>query len=144
VGGNPISFVDPLGLTRQDIDAATAAAKMMQPNWNFPSEVKTWGQDGKAGKHNFWDNHIYVDSKYLRCLDDGEAAALLDTVVHELAHFNQTWYQFGIDNIRERVTGGYSSAAQDTTGDLLWRNSAIVAQYLKNRGVGKNSCECQK
>jgi RHS repeat-associated protein len=144
VGGNPLSFIDPAGLTQADINAAVKAARLMQPNWNFPSDIKTWNQQGKGGKSNFWDKNIYVDSKYLECLDDGEAGALLNTLLHELAHFNQTWYQFGMDNVRERVTGGNSSSAQDIADALLWNNNAILAKYLKNRHVDKNTCQCRK
>ena len=143
-GANPLSFIDPMGLTQADVNAAVNAARAMQPNWRFPSEVKTWSQQGKGGKNNFWDKNIYVDSKYLECLDDGEAGALLSTILHELTHFNQTWYQFGIDNMRERVTGGNSSNAQDTADALLWKNDKILADYLKNRHVDKNSCQCRK
>jgi hypothetical protein len=143
-GANPLSFIDPMGLTQADINAAVNAARAMQPNWRFPSDVKTWSQQGKGGKNNFWDKNIYIDSKYLECLDDGEAGALLGTILHELTHFNQTWYQFGIDNIRERVTGGNSSNAQDTADALLWKNDKILADYLKNRHVDKNSCQCRK
>ena len=133
-----------MGLTQADIDNALNTAKSMMPGWNFPSSVKTWSQDGKGGKHNVWDKDIYVDSKYLECLDDGTAGALLTTILHELTHFNQTWYQFGIDNVRERVTGGNSSSAQDTADAILWKNDALLAKYLKNRHVAKDSCQCRK
>lgn len=116
----------------------------MPPGSRFPSAVNTWSQQGKGGKHSFWDKDIYVDSKYLDCLDDGEAGALLSTILHELTHFNQTWYEFGIDNVRERVTGGNSSRAQDNADTLLWNNSALLAQYLKNRHVGQSTCQCRK
>ena len=144
VGGNPLRYVDPLGLTQADIDNAFATAKAMMPNSNFPSNVRTWSQQGKAGKNSFFSKDINVDSKYLECLDDGEASALLTTILHEMAHFNQTWYQFGIDNVRERMTGGNSSRAQDSADTAVWNNSALVSQYLKNRHIGKDACQCRK
>jgi len=144
VSGNPLGAIDPTGLTQADIDAAFNAAKAMHPSWRFPSTVKAWSQKGKAGKYSFGDKDIYVDSKYLKCLDNSEATALLNTILHELAHFNQTWYQFGIDNLRERATGGNSSHAQDTADALLWQHYLIVTQYLKNRDIGQDNCQCRK
>ncbi|MFC0130803.1 RHS repeat-associated core domain-containing protein, partial [Ralstonia solanacearum] len=144
VGGNPVSYIDPAGQTRLDINSAINAAKQMQPSWKFPSAVETWGQEGKAGKHSWWDSTISVDSRYLECLDDGDASALLGTVLHELAHLNQTWYQFAFDNTQERLTGGARSNAQDTADSLMWNHSNIVADYLKNRGNGEKSCGCRK
>lgn len=122
---------DPNGLTRRDIDAALNAAKKMSPSWKFPTSVKTWSQSGKGGKFNFGQSDVYVDAKYLECLDDSEASALLITLLHELAHFNQNMIQFGVDNVRERITRGGSSNAQDTADALLWKYYAIVAEYLK-------------
>lgn len=139
--GNPVNFRDPLGLTQQDINAALNAANKMQPQWIFPSSVKTWSQDGKAGKHYFWDSDVYVDAKYLECLDDGTALALLNTLLHELTHYNQTWHQFAIDNIRERITSGNSSDAENNAGSLIWKNDKVVTDYLNNRD---KDCECKK
>jgi RHS repeat-associated protein len=121
VDGNPLSAFDPNGLTRRDIDAALNAVRKMSPSWRFPSAVKTWRQNGKGGKFSFGQSDLYVDAKYLECLDDSEATALLITLLHELAHFNQNVIQFGIDNVRERVTAGGSSNAQDAADALLWK-----------------------
>ena len=144
VGGNPLSYVDPLGLTQADIDSAFSAARAMMAGSRFPSSVGTWSQAGKGGKFSFGSDNIYVDRKYLECLDDGEAGALLSTVLHELTHFNQSPLAFGADNLRERITSGNSSRAQDNADRLLWNNNAIVQQYLKNRNVGQNTCQCKK
>jgi RHS repeat-associated protein len=144
VDQNPLSGFDPNGLTRRDIDAALNAARKMNPSWRFPSSVKTWSQSGKGGKFSFGQPDVYVDAKYLECLDDGEATALLITLLHELAHFNQNALQYGADNVRERLTGGSSSNAQDTADALLWKYYAIVAEYLKNRKSSPDSCTCTK
>jgi RHS repeat-associated protein len=144
VDGNPLSGFDPNGLTRRDIDAALNAARKMNPFWRFPSSVKTWSQNGKGGKFSFGQSDVYVDAKYLDCLDDSEATALLITLLHELGHFNQNMIQFGIDNVRERITRGGSSNAQDAADALLWKYYAIVAEYLRNRKSSPDSCACSK
>jgi hypothetical protein len=58
--------------------------------------------------------------------------------------FNQTWYQFGMDNVRERMTGGTSSNAQSAAEAASFNNSALVTQYLKNRHMTKDACQCRK
>jgi RHS repeat-associated protein len=144
VGGNPFRFIDPLGLTPIDIDNAFTTAKMMMPGAKYPSGVRTWTDPGKMGKSHYLGGDIYVDSKYLECLDDGEATALLMTILHEIGHFNQAWYQFAADNVRERVTRGNSSSAQSTAEQAAFNHSSLVAQYLKNRHVSNESCQCRK
>ncbi len=37
VGGNPVNFIDPLGLTQRDIDVARLLAKQTQPDLEFPN-----------------------------------------------------------------------------------------------------------
>ncbi|WP_225977177.1 RHS repeat-associated core domain-containing protein [Paracidovorax avenae] len=140
----PLRFIDPLGLTQADIDNAFNTAKTMTPDWNHPTSVGTWSQQGKAGRYGFFDKDIKVDSKYLECLDDGEAGALLMTILHEMKHFNQSWYEFAFDNIQERLTGGNFSSAQDAAEKLLWENDGELIKYMKNRNLGIASCRCRK
>lgn len=91
-----------------------------------------------------WSSDIYIDSKYLECLDDGEARALLLTILHELAHFNQSFTAFQVDKFREIFSGGESSRAQDNAENLVARYDALLMQYQKNQDNGKNSCQCRK
>lgn len=144
VSSDPLRLIDPHGLTQTDIDNALAMTRAMLPNVKYPSVVRTWSQPGKAGSSSLLGHDIFVDSKYLECLNDGEASALLMTVLHEVQHFNQRWYEFGMDNVRERVTGGRSSRAQDAAEEAAFGNSALVTQYLKSRHQGKDACQCRK
>lgn len=144
MGGNPLAFIDPFGLTQADIDNAYSAAIAMMPNSKIPSGVRTLSQKGKAGKTSFFSKSIAVDSKYLECLDDSEVTELLVTILHEMAHFNQKWYEFGVDNVIERITGGEVFSAQDRAEAILISNPSMVARYLANRHVDKESCRCKK
>jgi RHS repeat-associated protein len=40
VEGNPLSYIDPSGLTQADIDNAFRTAQTMTPNWHHPARVK--------------------------------------------------------------------------------------------------------
>ncbi len=141
---NTLGFTDPLGLTQADIDNAFSTAKSMTPEWNHPTSIGTWSQQGKGGKYGFFNENIQVDSKYLGCLDDGEAGALLITILHEMKHYNQKWYEFAFDNIQERLTGGNSSNAQDAAENLIFSNDKKVSEFLKKRNIGLISCHCKK
>ncbi|MEJ8839681.1 RHS repeat-associated core domain-containing protein [Ramlibacter sp. AN1133] len=144
VGASPLSFVDPSGLTRADIQNAFAAAKAMTPGWKHPTEVATWSQNGKAGRYSYGDTRIYADAKYLGCLDDGEATALLVTILHEMAHMNQGWFTFQADKLQEALTRGSWSFAQDTADDVAFKNMDRIPEYLKRRHTTNNSCECRR
>ena len=144
VGGNPVSFIDPTGLTQADIDNAVRTARAMTPTWKQPSAVKTWSQKDKGGKFSYRDKFITIDSKYLGCLDDGEAGSLLITVLHETAHMNQSWPRFQIDKLREFATRGESSNAQDMADAIALQHHRLVDQYIKNRYHGPNTCQCVK
>ena len=103
VGDNPISNVDPFGLSQCDIDAALSTAKAFYPNLNFGqgppiSDLPKGG--GEAAHSNLKnqgqyknipgrDGRIHLNMKYLDCLNDDQAVDLLDSVIHESLHFTR-------------------------------------------------------
>jgi RHS repeat-associated protein len=99
--GNPGRFVDFLGLTWTDINSAFATAILMTLGWYHPRHVQTWSQAGKAGKTEYFSDIIFVDSRHLECLNDGEAGELLITIIHEIAHHNQNYFKYQLDKVIE-------------------------------------------
>jgi RHS repeat-associated protein len=142
--GNPGRFVDSLGLTWTDINNAFATAKRMTPKWYHPKHVQTWSQAGKAGKTEYFSDIIFVDSRYLGCLNDGEAGELLITIIHEIAHHNQNYFKYQLDKVIEYWTKGNSSYAQDTADMVIYNNEAMMLEYLRNRNVGVDECYCRR
>ncbi|WP_455435286.1 RHS repeat-associated core domain-containing protein [Xanthomonas sp. WHRI 7945] len=93
VSGNPISFVDPLGLTQCDIDAAFAFAKKMNPDIKFgagapKADIPRDGVEGKAELRG-GDGYIHLNERYLNVLDWSGVYNLLDTMIHEGLHFTR-------------------------------------------------------
>jgi RHS repeat-associated protein len=90
VGGNPVSFVDPLGLTQEDIDCLFALAKEREMDLKFPNElqVKDLG-GGTVGYTNYFTRTITVDDRYLEVLSPAQRVDLYDTIVHEGLHLTR-------------------------------------------------------
>lgn len=90
VGGNPVMYVDPLGLTQEDIDCLFALAKERETDVKFPSElqVKDLG-GGTVGYTNYFARTITVDDRYLKVLSPAQRTDLYDTIVHEGLHFTR-------------------------------------------------------
>lgn len=95
---NPLSNIDPLGLTPCDIGQAFGTA--LNNNKDFSQPVFGWGvsipRDGDLGQAAVGPNpltgnpsfnwRINLNEKYLDQLNDQEARDLYDTVIHELLH----------------------------------------------------------
>jgi len=91
VGGNPISRIDPTGLTQCDIDTAVAAVKGQLPNLRFPSSgpMPDLPRSGiVAGTYNHSSDLMRVNERFLDVLSDFRANTLLNTVIHETLHAN--------------------------------------------------------
>ncbi len=93
VGGNPISSIDPFGLTQCDIDAAFAFAKKMNPDIKFgggapKADMPRSGAEGEAQLRG-GDGYIHLNERYLDVLDWSGVYNLLDTIIHEGLHFTR-------------------------------------------------------
>jgi hypothetical protein len=103
VGGDPVSFVDPTGLTQQDIDELTCFARVNNPDLEIPTPKVTkirrerWMPDHwiTAGQVGPWPwSTIELNSElYLPVLDLRGRVRLYNTIVHEAWHYNQPWYK---------------------------------------------------
>ncbi len=87
VGGNPVSWTDRLGLTREDIDRLTDLVRQTQPDLNVPGRVGTMPmtEDG-LGFTNPITKSIRVNDSYLDPLDETQMSELLRIIIHESIH----------------------------------------------------------
>jgi uncharacterized protein RhaS with RHS repeats len=92
VGGNPLRFVDPLGLTEQDITLMRQLADVTQLDLNVGDKIftKDLGHDIYGGEVLGYTDplskNIWVDDKYLGCLTCQELEELYETITHEAIH----------------------------------------------------------
>ena len=99
VRGNPISLIDPLGLTECDVDVAYAIAMELNPDLNFgtgrpimdlpgPREFGETFHAGEAHRVELGgDGYIHLSEFFAPELGDHYAAILFRTVIHEGLHF---------------------------------------------------------
>ena len=145
VSGDPISLVDPLGLTQCDIDAAYDIAKRFYPKLVFGEGSpkvdlpKDGGELGHSSLRNQGerknipgrDGLIHLNKKYLDCLSEDQAIDLLDTLIHESLHFTRPpSLQIDPEYDHNYI---YPEAARKT-------NAASI-QFLLQRS--KCKCECK-
>jgi RHS repeat-associated protein len=99
VGGNPVNFIDPLGLTQYDIDVARQIAIETQPDMKFPEQYGSTDlgntEDGRRitgltlpPDDNGKGGGTILDDIYQKNLSDKQAGELLDTIIHEADHYS--------------------------------------------------------
>ena len=89
VKNNPHSFVDPLGLTQEDINLAFKYVLKKYPDArNLRVRVATVEElgSGYVGRFNPSGNEVLLHPDYLKKLSSKEALILLDTIFHEVGH----------------------------------------------------------
>ncbi len=91
-GNNPISMIDPLGLTQCDIDAAFEVAKELNPDLKFgrgdpKPDMPRAGDMGRSDLNG--DRFIHLNERYLDDLDWAGQFDLFDTIIHEGLHFTR-------------------------------------------------------
>lgn len=93
VGGNPVSRIDPFGLTQCDIDVAFAFAKTMNPHIKLgagapKADIPRGGVEGEAQPRGD-DGYIHLNERYLDVLDWSGVYNFLDAIIHEGLHFTR-------------------------------------------------------
>ena len=129
-GNNSINFIDPWGLTQQDIDIMLKLAKETQPDLKVPDKVKVKDLGGNnIGFTNpfTFSRGITLDDRYLEKLSCDQLIGLYEVIVHESIHRTRP----RIDSILRpfKHPDIYDEAKKRTT---------------KNQGKIKEKCEEQK
>jgi RHS repeat-associated protein len=136
VGGNPVSGIDPLGLTQRDIDTARVIAMQSQGDLEFPDHyvITDLGKDLDGSNivgYTLPRVGTQLDDSYLEKLSDKQAAELLDTIIHEAVHYS-------LDKDDKRQPDGnrsgypYDQAKIRTTKELI--------DKLNKRRKAENIC----
>lgn len=88
VGGNPVSRIDPYGLTEEQIADMLNLAVQTQTDLNVPSEISaSYLFDCKGcGITNPLTKNITISGYYLNQLDCKGLKSLLEVIIHESIH----------------------------------------------------------
>jgi hypothetical protein len=87
VGGNPIQYYDPLGLTQRDIEAALLIAEQIQTDLIFPDHIAVQPLAPPMVGLTLNGVGTAIDVRYLKKLTDAQACELLNTIIHEAIHY---------------------------------------------------------
>ncbi|KZT14206.1 hypothetical protein A1D30_19600 [Acidovorax sp. GW101-3H11] len=140
VGGNPLSFVDPFGLTWEDVIKAMAALSCDSARYNSNANVR-FGDPGKGnfGATDFWTGHITLSSKdFEGALTDSMRLHLLRNLAHEYMHSNQSRPSraaMNLDDLLGEPLGLH---------DVLGRKAYDIPDNVWNAWNNKNTCTCSK
>jgi RHS repeat-associated protein len=88
VGGNPLRYADPLGLTQQDINNMLDLANVTQPDLNVPSSVGTYPGGAPWGGITLPlpGLPVLISDLYLKELNCDQLQQLYEVLVHESIH----------------------------------------------------------
>lgn len=129
VSGNPVNFIDPLGLTQRDIDVARLLAIQSQPDLAFPDTYGSSDRIGANGARTIYGLGTVLNPAYMKDLRDDQALDLLDTIIHEGIHLKYPPEDPRNKEDDDKHTGyPYEEAAR-----RLKNNPKLVKEFLKRR-----------
>ncbi|MCU7837114.1 MAG: RHS domain-containing protein, partial [gamma proteobacterium symbiont of Taylorina sp.] len=141
VESNPLRYVDLFGLTEKDIQTGLEILRENFPYLKVPNKVivdNLWkipiiATDPRAHTSKFTKN-ITLDDQFLKKLDDSTANGMLHTLLHELLHHNQTFFDLW-------TTGKDHSSFDDNALELLLKNNNIIHDFHKRRKLESSNCD---
>lgn len=99
-----MNWVDPWGLTQQDIERARAILKDLHPDlYNDAAKVTFGDTPGDAGRTDFFTGDVTISKQFEGELTVERRVYLLDTLAHEFQHSNQTLLERALTNIEDRL-----------------------------------------
>jgi RHS repeat-associated protein len=100
VKNDPVQYVDPLGLSRYDVQVATEIIRENYLDLDVPVDV-SFDNIQSNGETTILDGDVILNRSYLDPLNDTEAGLMMEALMHEILHHNQTpfdrWWDGNID-----------------------------------------------
>ncbi|HEV7814629.1 MAG TPA: RHS repeat-associated core domain-containing protein [Janthinobacterium sp.] len=130
VRGNPISYIDPMGLTREQVDAMLEKVRCNSPDLNVPDHVyisSTFGGEDTAVTNPMTLN-VTLSSYYNGDLDADGLNSLYKTITHESIH---------------RTKGRMDMIRWPFNHPDIYEEAAKRARDYAKTG-GKGDCSCKK
>ncbi len=97
IGGNPLNYVDPLGMTEQDVELMIALVRTNEPELQVPNGPVVYFPDVNLSGNQYTTVHqegtyeekgdsMSLSNKYLGQLSEKDLLDLYDTIAHESLH----------------------------------------------------------
>jgi RHS repeat-associated protein len=133
VRNNPIQYVDPLGLSRYDVQAATEIIRENHLDLDVPVDVSFDNIDS-PGETTIIDGDIILNNSHLDPLTDTQAGLMMETLMHEILHHNQSpfwrWWDGNIDTEHMKL--------HDETRDRVTQE--MLDELNRRRKAGRGGC----
>ncbi|MFH1703155.1 MAG: hypothetical protein ABIB41_06960 [Nitrospirota bacterium] len=93
MANNPVNWIDPLGLTWEDVERAMEVLKKYHPEYYNPRASVSFGDTGKdVGDWDPGTENIVLSVEHFGgTLSDDQKYFLLETLAHEYWHSNHPW-----------------------------------------------------
>jgi uncharacterized protein RhaS with RHS repeats len=92
VRNNPVNWVDPFGLTQEDVNWGQEVLRSLHPEYFDPNANVNFGDvdPGESGGTSFFGKEITLSKEYSGPLDEDQQIQLLETLAHEYQHSNDS------------------------------------------------------
>jgi RHS repeat-associated protein len=89
VNSNPLNWVDPFGLTQEDVNWAQEVLRGLHPEYYDPNANVNFGDTpGDFGRTSFFGKEITLSKEFSEPLNEDQQVKLLETLAHEYQHSN--------------------------------------------------------
>ena len=109
VRNNPIRWIDPWGLTQEDVNRAILVLKTYHPEYYNDNAIVSMGKMSPKTEAytDVWTGDITISNEFAKELNHNQQINLLETLAHEYQHSNDTVIQRLIDSIGDKF--GYTT-----------------------------------
>lgn len=118
---DPVNFVDPWGLTQQDLENAQTALEMYHPEIYNPNADVSFEElpPGQTGGTDLWFDEIKISEEhYSGVLEEWQKDKLIETLAHEYMHTNdsipQRYWDYYNELLFDRLTENHDRIYQDS------------------------------
>lgn len=103
VQNDPVNWIDPWGLLKEDIDRVRTILKDLHPDYYNQEAKVTFGDTpGDVGRTDLYTGDITLYRQFEGELTAESRILLLETLAHEFLHSNQTILERILTNIEDR------------------------------------------
>ena len=131
VKNNSMNWIDPFGLTQEDVDRGKEVLKDFYPEYFNEEADVSFGEvsSSNLAETDIWTGDIILDYKYQDELDDTGKKALLRSLAHEYQHSNDSTLQRLLDSLID--TDNHNKIIENALNISIEAEDAMIAPNCK-------------